>query len=342
MATPCQTCEHRVEAVTAWPAPPTQLDVCVVTLRLIKPITPSHTEGWLALNTLLNNIIDHEESTPHPSTFTVWSPSRSDPCTAVIVTTVRGVCDHWSSPIFEGILRQCREAPKVRHMYIDMAVTSLAAASPEDRIPCDIIQLRTSAPDVAATMGKMFGWEPQHYSMSRKLQKNTSAAFSHPGDLIRDFWAWAEVPSTIPESPTSSASSAVHSLASRSSLTLADQQLKRAHDEETLVMVFQWSSRANADRFKDIYKKSYGPNGEEVQMDLWKWHVLNPISQLERLDVQREILELELRAVEPRLCVNGEAGKLELVASEGRRSKRLSVIVSGLGDKVSGWWNKAQ
>lgn len=113
-------------------------------------------------------------------------------------------------------------------------------------------------------------------------------------------------------------------------------------DEETLVMMFQWSNRTDADRFKDIYKKSYGPNGEEVQMGLWKWKVLNPISQLERLEVQAEILELELRAVEPRLCINEESSNTESAVRERRRSKRLSVIVSELGDKVSGWWNKAQ
>lgn len=342
MASTCPTCEHRIEAVTAWPAPPSQLDVCVVTLRLIQPITPSHAETHLALNTLLNNIVDHEDSTPHPSTFTVWSPSRSDPSTAVIITTVRGVCDHSSSPIFEGIRRVSREPPKVRHMYIDMAVTSLAASSPAARIACDIIQLRTWRPEVAAAMGKMFGWEPQHSSISRQLEKNTSAAFSRPGDLIRDFWAWAEVPYTSPESPSSSASSSVPSIASRSSQTLAEQQLNTAMDEETLVMMFQWSNRTDADRFKDIYKKSYGPNGEEVQMGLWKWKVLNPISQLERLEVQAEILELELRAVEPRLCINEESSNTESAVRERRRSKRLSVIVSELGDKVSGWWNKAQ
>ncbi|KAF1849821.1 uncharacterized protein K460DRAFT_360669 [Cucurbitaria berberidis CBS 394.84] len=346
MLSNCHVCEHRNEAVAAWPSAPSQLNVCIVTLRFKIPITQTRTHLLIALNTLLNNIIDNEESTPHPSTFTVWSPCLSDPRTVVIVTTTSDVCSTATSPIFNAVREHLSRPPSVQHVYLDLAVLSLAAASPEQRVSCDIITLQAPSPTVASAIGKHFGWDPKRSCLSSRLQRPT-VAFSRPGDLIRDFWAWAEVSPSGSRSPSTSIGSSSFSSPSLMSLhsdhynmscsTPENGEQLEDVDKETLITIFQWTSRADADRFKDHSQKSYGPNGEEVRRDLWDTEFAHPLAHLQRLGAKVDTYKLELRAVEPRFR-NGVDASPQKDVREKRRSKRLSVIAFEFGERVSGLW----
>ncbi|CAO2658642.1 Nn.00g063650.m01.CDS01 [Neocucurbitaria sp. VM-36] len=347
MSSNCHTCRHRIQAVTHWPSAPSQLDVCIVKLAFKIPITQTQTEVYVALNTLLNNIIDNEESIARPSTFTVWSPSLSDPRTVVIVTTVSNVCSISTSPIFDALKKYLVAPPTVQHVYLDLAVLSLAAASPEQRVHCDLLQLHAPDPSVAVAIGKQFGWHPQRSSISSQLQKCATATFSRPGDLIRDFWAWAEVSHSRSRSASESTGSS--SLSSPSVLSLHYDQHnttsstpdEREHldsaEGETLIMLFQWTSHADAERFKDYSQKSYGPNGEAVNSNLWRREVAYPFEQLQHLGAKADSYKLELRAVEPRIYTGADANT-QIAVREKSRIRRLSNIASGFGEKVSGLW----
>jgi hypothetical protein len=108
-------------------------------------------------------------------------------------------------------------------------------------------------------------------------------------------------------------------------------------DDETLIMIFQWSSHTDAERFKHPLQHSYGPNGEDVRKDLWDTQVARPLRQLQGLGAKTETYKLELRAVEPRLSTTIRTEE----STSGRvrsGSKRLTIMASGFGDMVSGLW----
>ncbi|KAJ4365147.1 hypothetical protein N0V83_008765 [Neocucurbitaria cava] len=349
MSSTCHTCKYRNEAVTYWPSTPSQLDVCIVTLNFKIQITQTQTESHIALNTLLNNIIDNADSLPRPSAFTVWSPCLSDPRTVVIVTTGSGLYSTSTPPAFNVVKEYLAAPPIVQQVYLDLDVTSLATTTPEHRVPCEMIQLHAPNSGVAAAIGKQFGWNPKRSSLSSQLQKNTTAAFSRPGDLVREFRAWAEVSHGRSRSPSQSTGSSA--LSSPSVLSLHGDQHETLHstsapydseqvenlDEETLIMIFQWTSHSDADRFKNHNQRSYGANGEQVPSDLWDREVAYPFEQLQRLGAKADSYRLDLRAVEPRIRT-GEDASPQLAAGQKSRIRRLSIMASGIGEKVSGLW----
>lgn len=67
----CRTCDLRNAAMQTGPATSVLLNVCLITFHLKKSLESS-TKAYEALNTVLNNIVDAEESTYHPSVFTTW------------------------------------------------------------------------------------------------------------------------------------------------------------------------------------------------------------------------------------------------------------------------------
>lgn len=351
----CGTCDHRHASVTAFPASPSQLDVCIVTLTFRTPLS-ADTKPYTALNTVLNNIINSVESSSHPTTFTAWSPCLSNPSIAVVISTAYEVCSSASSPVFSDILGYLKQPPGIQHIYFDYSIVSLAASSPEHRMPVDIIQIQTPDPGVAAAIGKHYGWDPKRSSLALQLSSCAPAAFSRPGDLIKDYWAWAELPhesSLSPSTVGTSLASSHESLAKPEPLRSYNSDEKnmslpfpeedeeerdaQATDDEALVMIFQWSSHEAANRFKHPLQTSYGSNGAKVSNDLWDRHVAHPLRQLQSLGARIETRKLELRAVEPRSDVGGtEADKPSGRIRSG--SKRLSIIASVLGERVSGLW----
>ncbi|KAJ4403595.1 hypothetical protein N0V91_006471 [Didymella pomorum] len=204
--------------------------------------------------------------------------------------------------------------------------------------------LKAPTSGIAAAIGKHFGWEPKRSSLSLHLQNTAPAAFSRPGDLTRDFWAWAELPHNGQISRSSSFGSSSTHLPSPLISTNSDEKnmsLYYAEDEkggfddadaEALVMVFQWHDHAAADRFKHPLQKSYGPNGEAARNDLWDEHVARPVRHFQSHGAKLETYKLELRAVEPRLQSRTRSGS----TANGRErsgSKRLSLMALGLGEK---------
>jgi hypothetical protein len=116
------------------------------------------------------------------------------------------------------------------------------------------------------------------------------------------------------------------------SLFYAEDEGRRNMEDETLVMIFQWKSHADADRFKHPLQKSHGQNGQEVSHDLWDRHVAHPLRHATSMGAKADILKLELRGVEPRM---GKAA-----ARERSGSARFSAMASGFGDRVSGLWGR--
>lgn len=351
MASNCHTCDFRNEALTAWPPLPTQLNVCIVVLTFKVSISQTQSKSYAALNTLLNNIIDNKESISNPSTFTVWSPCLTDSRIAVVITTVRKACDAATSPMFDDIMEHLANPPDIQHIYLDLAVISLASSSSEDRIACDIVQLHGHNPGASIAIGRQFGWDPKRSSITSKFQSHTSAAFSRPGDLVREFRAWAEV--SLPDSRSSSISTGSRTLNSPSLVSLSQDEDGRHYiinphldgdqhlgdrDRESLIMIFQWTSHVDGDRFKNSNEKSYGPNSGEVRRDLWDKEVALPIANLQGLGVGVDIYKLELRTVEPRLAYDGTVANQKDNRREKRQSKRLSIIASELGGRIIKLW----
>lgn len=344
----CRTCDNRNHAVnTHLSFQPTLLDVCLITLSFKAPVTTANPRAYTSLNTVLNNIIDAAENTTHPSRFTSWSVCHDDPKTVLIVTTLSQTCQTGTAPIFEPVLRHLSKLPSAQHVLLDYSVIALAASLPEDRIACDIIIVNAPDARIAGAIGKSFGWDPKRSSLSPRLEQYAPAGFSSPGDLIRDFWAWTELPNQ-PVSPASSYGSeyegaAVGVLKSTNSdeknmaMFMAgdedDKVDKEKEDDETLVMIFQWSSRADAERFKHPLQKSYGYNQQLISPDLWDRDVANPIRQLEGIGAKVEHLKVELRGVEERI----EQGRPS-ASRERSGSRRLSVMASGMGERLSGFW----
>lgn len=307
------------------------------------------TRPYAALNILLSDIIDAADSSLHPSDFTSWSPCMLDPKTAVIVTTATETCSHATSPIYDDILAYLVRPPSIQHVYLDYSVLSLAASSPEQRIPCEIMALKAPNSGVAAAIGKHFGWEPKRSSLSSQLQNTAPAAFSRPGDLTRDFWAWAELAHDGSMSRSSSlGSSSTHLPAplvstnsdeKNMSLYFADEDEEDSTeaDDEALIMIFQWHDHVAADRFKHPLQMSYGPNGEAVRSELWDEHVARPVRHFQSHGAKLDKYKLELRAVEPRMQARVRSGS-KAAGRERSGSKRLSMMALGLGEKVSGIW----
>ncbi|KAF2185646.1 hypothetical protein K469DRAFT_726732 [Zopfia rhizophila CBS 207.26] len=336
----CRTCDHRNHDLSTPPISPTLIDVCLITLRFKSTISAFNPTIYTPLNTFLNNITDSAESTSHPSSFTSWSPSLDDSKTAIILTTASEACSSSTSPIFEPITRHLATPPTVQHIFLDYSILSLAASSPDEKIPCDIILLSAPNPSVAGAIGKRFGWDPRRSSLSAHMEISAPARFSRPGDLVRDFWAWAELTGPDPTSPSSSLNSEADGVLKS---TNSDEKNMGFYDEsfageegmgkmedEMLVMLFQWSSHADGERFKHPLQKSVGLNEQPVGKDLWDRHVAHPLRQMEGIGAKVESFKVELRGVEERIDI----GK----GRERSGSKRLSVMATGLGEKVSGLW----
>lgn len=344
----CRTCNHRNQAVCASQSTPSLVNVCLVALTFKGDIS-LHANSYAALNTLLNDIIDAADSSSHPSKFTLWSPCLSDPKVAVIMTTASETCSDATSSIYNDIFDFLAVRPSIRHVYLDYSILSLATSSHEQKVPCDILALRAPTSGIAASIGKHFGWEPKRSSLSSQMQNTAPAAFSRPGDLIRDFWAWAELPNNGRVSRSSSmGSSSTHlppplvntnSDEKNMSLYFAEDEEKDFDeaDEEALVMIFQWHDHAAAARFRHPLQKSYGPNGEAVRSDLWDEQVARPLRHFQSHGARLETYKLELRAVEPRTQARTRAGS-KSAGRERSGSKRLSMMALGLGEKVSGIW----
>ncbi|ORY11170.1 hypothetical protein BCR34DRAFT_484616 [Clohesyomyces aquaticus] len=360
----CRTCDHRNAAVTTHlSSVPQLLSVGLITLsfKAASTLTDTHSSAYVTLNTVLNNIVDAAENTTHPSRFTSWAICHDDPHAVLIVTTLSATVtstSHSGTPaVFDPVLRFLSQPPTTQHVLLDYSVVALAAASPEDRIACDILIVNAPDARIAGAIGKSFGWDPKRSSLSALLEQYVPAGFSSPGDLIRDFWAWTELPGQ-PVSPASSYRSSydgvsvlkstnsdenVSTLRSTNSdeknmaMFLAgdeeDEEEKGRVDDETLVMIFQWSSRADAERFKHPLQKSYGYNQQSVSPDLWDRDVANPVRQLEGIGAKVEHLKVELRSVEERI----EQGR-PAAPRERSGSRRLSVMASGMGERLSGFW----
>lgn len=344
----CRTCDHRNNVVFNYQSAPSLVDVCLVAL-IFKDEVSAHSRSYLALNAFLNDIVDAAESSSHPSTFTSWSPCLSDPRIAVVITTASETCSDSASPIYNDLRALLAYPPSIRHVYLDYAVLSLAATSPEQRIPCDVMTLKAPTSGIAASIGKHFGWEPKRSSLSSQMQNTAPAAFSRPGDLIRDFWAWAELPHDGSISRSSSlGSSSTHlpmplvstnSDEKNMSLYFADEDEDGIQDtdDEALVMIFQWHDHTAAKRFKHPLQPSYGPNGEAVRNDLWDDQVARPLRHFESHGAKLETYKLDLRAVEPRMRTRMRAGS-KTAGRERSGSKRLSTMALDLGERVSGIW----
>ncbi|KAF2642255.1 hypothetical protein P280DRAFT_478397 [Massarina eburnea CBS 473.64] len=343
----CRTCDNRNHVLTV-SSTPNQLDLCLITLNFKTPIRDPNSTSYVSLNTVLNNITDAAESTSHPSIFTAWSPCLLNPKVAVILTTDSETCRESTLPIFEPVLQHLSTPPTVQHVFLDPSILSLAASSPEERIASDIIVVRAPNPGVAGAIGKRFGWDPKRSALSAQSAVGAPGAFSRPGDLIRDFWAWAELNPGDPNSPSDSVGSGYDSSDTRPglistnseeknmSLFWAEDDERRNMEDETLIMIFQWSSRHSADRFKHPLQKSYGQNGNEVSNDMWDRYVAHPVRQLEGIGAKTDMFKLELRGVEPRI----DTGKAPLPARERSGSRRLSTMASGFGEKMSGLWGR--
>lgn len=343
----CRTCNHRNHAVNVSQSAPSLVDVCLVALTFMDDV--SHTRSYIALNAFLNDIIDAAESSSHPSTFTSWSPCLSNPRTAVVVTTASETCSHATSPVYNNVSAFLASPPSIQHVYLDYSVLSLAATSPEQRIACDIMVLKAPTSGIAAAIGKHFGWEPKRSSLSSQMQNTAPAAFSRPGDLIRDFWAWAELPhdgsisrsSSLGSSSTHLPMPLVSTNSDEKNMSLyfvdEDEEDLQDTDDEALVMMFQWHDHVAADRFKHPLQKSYGPNSEAIRNDLWDEHVARPVRHFQSHGAKLNTYKLELRAVEPRMQTRMRAGS-RAAGRERSGSKRLSMMALGLGEKVSGIW----
>ncbi|KAF3007783.1 hypothetical protein E8E13_010310 [Curvularia kusanoi] len=306
------------------------------------------------MNTLLNDIIDAAESTSHPSRFTSWSPCLTDSKTAVIVTTASETCSDATCPIYNDIINFLAHRPSIQHVYLDYSVVSLATSSSEQRIPCEIMELKAPTSGLAAAIGKHFGWEPKRSSLSAQMQNIAPAAFSRPGDLTKDFWAWAELPHNGRVSRSGSNGSSSTHLPSPLVNTNSDEKnmslyfaedhedetrddTSEAGDEEALVMIFQWHDHVAADRFKHPLQKSYGPNGESVRSDMWDEQIARPLRHFQSHGAKLDTYKLELRSVAPRIHTRTRAGS-KGAGRERSGSKRLSMMAIGLGEKVSGIW----
>jgi hypothetical protein len=340
---------------------PSLMDVCLITLTFTSafPTSISDTAAYSALNTVLNNITEDLLQTPHFTTFTKWSPCLSNPHKVAILTTASEACSDTASLIFEPVLKHLSTNPSVLHVFLNYSILTLAASSPEQKISCDVIVLRAPNPGIAGAIGKRFGWDPKHSSLSKQMLLGAPGAFSRPGDLIRDWWAWAELRDTgDPGSPQLSSSlgsegdgvlRSTNSDEKNMSMFFPEEEEDDDDDDdadrsgdkmndETLVMLFQWRNHDSADRFKHPLQKSYGLNEQEVSPDLWDRHVAHPVRQLEGVGAHVDTLRLELRGVEERILEPEKNGASVGGARERSGSRTLGLMATGLGERVGGLW----
>jgi hypothetical protein len=274
---------------------------------------------------------------------------------------VSETCSSATAPVFDVVRDQLEREPNIQHVYLDRSVVSLSASSPEERISVDLVQLHAPTLGVAVAMGKCFGWDPTRSSLSAQPRMRASASFVSPGDLVRDFWAWAELPWQFPAtSPLSSGSYEElpfaepvlvstnpdeNRLNSKLDESKKSLPIPKGKDDapppyttgETLNTLFQWSSRADGERFKDPMHESLGPHGDNIATNTWSKQVADPVARLKQLGARVETRSLELRGVEPRvLSQKGATDKKGNMNTS--RTKRLSLMASGLSEKVSGLW----
>lgn len=342
----CRTCENREHAAQPSSSTRPSLEVCLIILSFRAPVAASNAYAYTALNLLLNNITDAAETTSHPTSFTAWSPCTINPATVAILTTANETCHDGTSPVFEPVLKHLWAPPSVRHVYLNYSAVSLATSSPDEKISCDVIVVQGSNPGVAGAIGKRFGWDPARSALSSQVGISSQAAFSKPGDLINDLWAWAELHPGASTPPSSSNGSGYGSFDNGSALMSTNSDEKnmslfyaedgeaRSMEDETLITIFHWRSRADADRFKHPLQRSYGQNGQAVSNDMWDRNVAHPIRQLQGLGAKTDTFKLELRGVEPRM----QAGRA--AARERSGSRKFSAMASGFGEKVSGLWGR--
>ncbi len=348
MAATCRICEFRNEALTSTTS---RLHVRIISLTFKVPIMPPTPNSNTPLSTLLYNIVDNQDAAPSSSTFTAWSPCLNDPKSVVIITTIQHVCDDATSSIFNVVKEQLANPPEILHATLDIDALSLAPSSPEQRIACDIIQLQSNKPLVTRSIGRQFGWNPKRSSLLPKVENGTSSNLGHPGDLIKDFRVWAEKTHEEPRKLSTSAGSSALSSSSlvsldsdrgdqQTSISLPGDKLQLCNPdhEETLLMIFQWSSHANGNRFKDQSQSSYGPNEAVVSSSLWEREVAIPIGQLQQKGAKVETYSLELRSVEPRLRDQSNGEMIDVPVVTGGRRRRLTNMATDLGEKVSRLW----
>ena len=347
MAATCRICEYRNEAVAS---STTQLHVRVISLTFKDSITPSTTNSRTPLNTLLYNIVDNQDAAPNSTTFTAWSPCLNDPKTVVIITTIQHVCDDPASTIFNVVKEELASPPEILHATLSLDAMSLAPSSPEQRIACDIIRLQPVQPGVSILIGEKFGWNPKCSSLFPKVARGTSSNLGRPGDLVKDFRVWTKQSHSRSRKSSISTGSGTLSCSSlvslnsnedelRTSSSLPGDKLQLPHpEEETLLMIFQWSNHANGNRFKDQGKLSYGPNEVAVSSSLWEREVAIPICQLQQQGTMVNTYSLELRTVEPRPRNQIDGEILRSPIETGSRRRRLTNIATDLGEKVSRLW----
>lgn len=344
----CRTCDHREHAVHS--TVQTLLCVAFIVLDFRVPVSLNEASSvfkpwYTELKSVLRHIRDAADSTSHPYCFTTWSPCLDDKTKVAILTTSTETCSEGTSPIFGPLLRHLKEPPSVQHVMLDYGIVSVGSPEADKKTPCDLIFLKAPDARVAGAIGKRFGWVSKKSSLSSQTDVKAGAAFSRPGDLIRDFWGWSELPR-----PPLSPSISHHSHGSYESAQVLrstntdeknmaldfpeDEDDAGNRDDEGLVMLFQWSSHTDGDRFKHPLQQSVGPNGEDVSPDLWDRHIANPVRQLQSVGAKVERYKLELRGVDDKLEVdNNGAG-----ARERSGSRRLSTMATEFSDRLSGLW----
>lgn len=257
----------------------------------------------------------------------------------VILTTAAEEVITADSPIFTPLTKFLAKPPSLSSFKFDHSIVSLAANSPRPSIALDIILLHAPTSSVAVEVGKKFGWDPKRSSLVDVInQTEPGTNFPRLGDLVRDFFAWADWTSEEASSSNSAKADTKSGDPSAKGLTLNDansHDKKAEIEQETLLMMFQWSSISNGDRFKNPDLKSQGANGREIPEDFWNQRIAHPVKELQDIGARVETFRVELRGVE---CVEYVEPVEEKEKRTTRTSRRLSAMASGIGERVSGLW----
>ncbi|KAF1993121.1 hypothetical protein P154DRAFT_528015 [Amniculicola lignicola CBS 123094] len=325
MPASCRTCEDRTNDLNTISTTPTLVDVCLITLTFSNSNAAYHQSTCIALNTLLNDIKDSGDFAAL-NRFILWSPWLCNSRTIIILTTASETCSKSTSPIYQPVLQHLSTPPKVQNIRLDYSVLSLANSTTHEgnaKIPCDIITLSATEPNIASEIGKRFGWNPKQSSLTAKINTHGPFCFGRSGDLIRDFWAWTGAPPGYPTSPSS---------ASLGSDDYSYDTELHEDEDETLVMIFQWSSHKSAERFKNPLMPSYGLNEEQLDQDMWDACVARPVRSLDELGADVHCYSLQLQNVEDRI------GTVKESKREISHRRKLSDRAAELGERISGWW----
>jgi hypothetical protein len=345
--TSCHTCVYRNSDLSKTPQTQPLLPLLIIVLRFKAPIinaSPfssafSDADLSKALQRTLSLIVSNAERTYNPAHFTSWSPALDDLSAAVILTTEAKENTTPSSAIFTPLKPYLDAPPSLTNVILDHSIQSLAATSSEPSIPLDIILLRSPNSSIAIEIGKKFGWEPRRSSLAWSINQGRASGFPVLGDLIKDFWAWAEWTSDDvsngavrgddrTQGSLTLVDGTIRERETEGSLTLNDATSRNGarYSQETLVMMFQWSTVADGERFKNPQSKSYGADRLLLPKDLWDKRVAQPVKQLRETGAKVETFRVELRGVD-----------FTDEKTRGRRSRTLSSIASGFGGKVSGF-----